>query len=95
MFILTLTYKKPIEEVEKYLEAHIQYLEKYYASNVFICSGRKNPRTGGVILANEKSRENIERIIKEDPFYIHNISDCDIIEFIATKSAKGLEALLD
>ena len=30
MFILNLTYVKPIIEVEKYLDAHISFLEKYY-----------------------------------------------------------------
>lgn len=44
MFIVNLTYvKKPLEEVETHLEDHITFLNKYYASSNFICSGRKNP----------------------------------------------------
>lgn len=54
MFIVNLTYVKPLEEVEKYLEDHITFLNKYYASNNFICSGRKNPRDGGIILCTAK-----------------------------------------
>ncbi len=52
MYIIELTYNKDISEVEKHLEAHIEYLEKYYELGNFVCSGRKNPRDGGIIIAN-------------------------------------------
>lgn len=40
MYIVTLTYKKPIEEVEKHLEAHVIFLKENYAKGFFIASGR-------------------------------------------------------
>ena len=52
MFIVSLNYKKEISEVEKYLKEHVDFLDKYYLLGKFICSGRKNPRTGGIILVN-------------------------------------------
>lgn len=85
MFILSLKYIKPIEEVENELEAHISYLEKYYSLQKFICSGRRNPRTGGIILCNAENTKEIETIINEDPFYKKNIAEYEIIEFIPTK----------
>ena len=33
MFIFSLTYLKPINEVEKYLPQHIDYLERHYQSS--------------------------------------------------------------
>lgn len=36
MFIINLTYQKNLTEVEKHLEAHIQFLDTYYASGYFI-----------------------------------------------------------
>ena len=50
MFIVNLTYIKPLDAVEKYLEKHIDFLNQYYTKGLFIASGRKNPRTGGIIL---------------------------------------------
>lgn len=85
MFILSLKYIKPIEEVENELEAHISYLEKYYSLQKFICSGRKNPRTGGIILCNAENTNEVKGIINEDPFYKKNIAEYEIIEFIPTK----------
>jgi len=93
MFIVSLTYIKPLEEVEKHLEAHVEYLKKQYAANSFIASGRKVPRTGGVILSKLEDRGILEKILEEDPFKIHGIADYEIIEFIPTMTGKGYENL--
>ena len=74
MFVIDLHYIAPLEEIEKYVTAHRNYLDKYYAANVFITSGPKNPRTGGMILASGDSLEQIEQIILEDPFHIHQLA---------------------
>lgn len=94
MFIITLTYTKPIEDVEKALNAHIEYLNKYYELNTFICSGRKVPRTGGVILCRAESIEHVWSIIKQDPFYQQDVANYEVIEFAPTKCAQMLEDYL-
>jgi uncharacterized protein YciI len=85
MFIVSLSYKKNISLVEKFIEPHIQFLEKYYLEKKFIFSGRKNPRTGGVILVRDVDREKLQEIIKQDPFYQNEIADYEITEVIPTK----------
>lgn len=85
MFIISLTYKKDISEVEKYLEPHMQFIEKYYLEKKFIFSGRKNPRTGGVILARNIDNDTLEEMISQDPFYQNGIADYEITEVIPTK----------
>ena len=85
MYIVSLNYIKEVSEVEKHLEEHIKFLEKYYEMEKFICSGRKNPRTGGVILLNAESLSEVEKIILEDPFNINEIAEYEITEFFPTK----------
>ncbi|HCT64763.1 MAG TPA: GTP cyclohydrolase [Lachnospiraceae bacterium] len=87
MFIANLTYVKPLLEVEKYLEEHIAFLDRHYKAGKFVCSGRKNPRTGGVILFNSKDEAEMEEIISQDPFNINGIANYEIIEFYPTKYA--------
>lgn len=94
MFILNLTYIKPISDVETHLQNHISFLEKYYSSDKFICSGRKNPRIGGVILCNATDINEVNTIIKEDPFYTENIAKYEIIEFTPTKYADEFKAFI-
>lgn len=95
MFMLTLKYVKPIEDVEKTLPAHIDYLEKYYRLKKFICSGRLKPRTGGLILCNTKQIEEVKEIIREDPFYKNNIAEYTITEFLPTKYANEFECFIN
>lgn len=85
MFVLLIKYVKPSEEVDRLLKEHIQYLEKYYQQGKFICSGRRNPRTGGVILANADTVAEIKEIISEDPFLMNKVGEYEIIEFTPTK----------
>ncbi|MGW1407813.1 YciI family protein [Streptomyces sp. NPDC002403] len=90
MFVLELTYTAPVERVDALLQDHVAWLDTQYAAGVFIASGRKNPRDGGVILAVGDDRERIERITAEDPFTTQGVCAYRITEFIATKTADGL-----
>ena len=93
MFIVLVNYKKPLEEVDKYLETHILYLKEQYAKGSFIASGRRVPRTGGVILSKIKDRELLMNILKQDPYYQNSIADYEVIEFTPSITAEGFEIL--
>ena len=87
-FIIILTYKISLDEVDTHIKDHILFLDKYYNSGNFILSGRKNPRTGGVILCKFNSSEEVHSIIKEDPFYTYKIADYEVIEF---EKSRGIQ----
>lgn len=84
MFIAILTYKKPLSEVDKYLAAHREYLARHYAAGDFIASGPQTPRIGGVIMMKAESRTDVDVIISQDPFYINDIADYQLVEFTPT-----------
>jgi uncharacterized protein YciI len=84
LFIVALQYKVPLEEVEKHLGEHRAFLKDCYQKNIFIASGRKEPRTGGVIIASTKNQETLEAVLEKDPFKQHNIANYEITEFIPT-----------
>jgi len=92
MFILSLTYKMPNNEVDFHLEAHMAWLKEGYETGLFLAAGRKVPRTGGIILASG-DRTEVEAMAKRDPFTIHGIADYTISEVNITSTAQGLEAL--
>ena len=94
MYIIILTYQKDLSEVEKHLEAHRAYLDRYYTSGHFIASGAQVPRKGGVILCKADSKEEILGIIAQDPFHEHRIAAYQIIEFIPTKFSEAFEKVL-
>lgn len=94
MFIVLLTYKLPLAEVERHLAAHREYLDRQYAVGTFLCSGPQNPRTGGVILCRAADRAAVEALTAEAPFRIHGVADYEIIEFSPTKRLSGFEVFL-
>lgn len=90
MFVVSLTY---VCEIERHLADHIEYLDENYAKGVFLASGRKEPRTGGVILAQMESRAELDKVLANDPFNINKLANYDVIEFIPSKTSEALSCL--
>jgi len=92
MFILSLTYVKPQEEADRLMEPHLAWVQEGYDSGLFLASGRKVPRTGGVILARGE-RADIDAFVARDPFAVHGVADYEITEVSLTRTADGLDGL--
>lgn len=91
MFIISVNYVKPLEEVETLLSQHIEWLKKYYEAGIFIASGRQVPRTGGIILAKSIERVKLDEILKQDPF--NNVAEYQVTEFAPSMSIDSLAEL--
>ena len=95
MFVIELIYKVDLTEIDANMSAHVAFLNKYYASGNFLISGRKIPRDGGIILAAGKTRQQIEAIVKEDPFVARGLADFRIVEFRASQRANDIQKRID
>ena len=91
MFVIELIYKADLAELDQHMKAHVTFLKKYYAAGHFLVSGRKIPRDGGIIIAVGESRQQIQAIIEEDPFYARGLADFRIIEFRASQRADDIQ----
>jgi len=92
MFIIELTYKVDVAEIDRHMAAHMAFVRKYYKSGHFVASGRKIPRDGGIILSRGDSREQVEAIAAEDPFCLRGLADARIIEFRVSQQADDLQS---
>jgi uncharacterized protein YciI len=90
MFVIELTYKADLSEIDAHMRPHMAFLNKHYDAGTFLVSGRKIPRDGGIILAVGESREAIEALIREDPFHRHGLAEFRVIEFRASQCAKDM-----
>ena len=93
MFVLLLTYVRPLDEVDALMRDHMAWVKEHYAAGRFVVSGRRVPRTGGVIVARGDDREEMERIAATDPFVSGGVATCEVVQFLASQSAPGLDAL--
>jgi uncharacterized protein YciI len=94
VFVIELVYKADLSEIDAAMKAHMAFLNKYYAAGTFVVSGRKIPRDGGIILAVAKSREEIESIVRQDPFVSRDLADVRVIEFRPSQRAKNIDTLI-
>jgi len=94
MFIVELTYKVPLTEIDALMNEHMIFVRKHYASGHFLVSGRKVPREGGIILAVADDKEELEAIMREDPFCTHGLAEVRIVEFLPNQRAKDIQKLI-
>jgi uncharacterized protein YciI len=95
MFVIELIYKADLERIDRSMKAHVAFLKKYYDAGHFLVSGRKIPRDGGIIVAVGESREQIEGIVRADPFVSGGLADFKVIEFRPSQRAKDLQKRVD
>ena len=93
MYVLTLTYIVPLEEVDRVRDAHMAWIGEQYEAGRFLASGAKVPRDGGVILARQMDRDELDEVIASDPFTREGVAAYDVVEFRATTVAEELAPL--
>lgn len=85
--VVILTYVKPLEEVDAQLTAHVEWLKQGYADGIFLASGRKIPRSGGVILAKGDDLDALQNLLSQDPFQQSGVAKVEIVPFEATMAS--------
>jgi uncharacterized protein YciI len=95
MFVIELIYKADLDRIDRAMKAHVAFLKKHYDAGRFLVSGRKVPRDGGIIVAAGGSREQIENIVREDPFVSGGLADFKVIEFRPSQRAKDIQQRID
>ena len=90
MFVIELIYMADLEDIDAHMRAHMAFLKTHYTAGTFLVSGRKVPRDGGIILAHGKRKDEIEAIMKDDPFCKNGLAECRVIEFRASQRAADI-----
>lgn len=89
LYLILLSYVRPLAEIDEHLEGHRAFLNKHYDAGHFLMSGPKQPRSGGVILASAGSEEEVSQWLAEDPFIQSGVASCEIVCWQPTKAAAG------
>jgi uncharacterized protein YciI len=92
MFVIELVYKADLAQIDAHMKSHMAFLRTHYDAGMFVASGRKVPRDGGIILAVAADRAQLEAVVSADPFVALGLADYRIIEFRTSQRAKDLPA---
>ncbi|MXP38243.1 hypothetical protein GRI59_06395 [Erythromicrobium ramosum] len=92
MFIASLTYTVPIEQVDAVLADHLAWLKAGHEAGHFLAWGPREPRDGGLIFVKAASRTDAEALLMSDPFMLHQLADLTITQWTPRFVGPGLEA---
>ncbi|AXA34080.1 carboxymuconolactone decarboxylase family protein [Francisella adeliensis] len=93
MILIEVKYKKSLETVDKYKQAHTEYLTSFYDKGLILASGPYNNRAGGFIIS-KMNLEVANDYMLNDPFYISDIADFNIKDFSPNNLSNDFEKLL-
>lgn len=86
MFIVSVHYTADLSVIDEHLPAHIEFLRAQFEAGNFLLSGRKVPRTGGIIIAAMKDEEALWAILRKDPFHAHGLAKYELTRFTPSMS---------
>jgi uncharacterized protein YciI len=89
LFVVDLTYTVPLETIQTVLEAHMTFVRRCYEAGVFIASGPKEPRTGGVVIAKAADEASLRTLLAEDPFVIEDMVETTLTPFRPSRVEPG------
>lgn len=95
MFVITLTYLKPIEDIEAATVAHRAWLDQHVASGLILLAGPQVPRTGGIFIARGgQTRDELAATLADDPFLTQGLARYDFVEFNPGKRNPAFDDLI-
>ena len=84
-FIVEAHYLVPFDDIVDTIPAHRSFLQHGYDRGLFLCSGPKEPPTGGFLVARAESRAELDAFFENEPFRLANLARFTITEFTPVK----------
>ncbi len=94
MFLVDMTFTDISKVTPEVTELHKAYLAKEYASNNLLFGGRKVPRTGGILISQHASKEELLHVLEHDPFVQTGVMEYTITEFSPMMASQPYQHIL-
>ncbi|MBF6469048.1 hypothetical protein IU427_28345 [Nocardia beijingensis] len=70
-------------------------MRPHIADRRLVLAGRRVPLVGGVYLAADMPREQLDALLATDPYVVHGVASHEIVEFTPLLAAPEVKTLLD
>ncbi len=94
--IAIVRYRKPLEEVLRFLEEHRSYLRDLRAKGTLLASGPLQPRYGGALLLrlpDAAPGDALAAVRDEDPFVREGVAQYELLPWDPVLGREGLDRL--
>jgi uncharacterized protein YciI len=94
MFVVLLRFSNAKSRAGELMAAHNEWIQRGFTEGVFLLVGSLQPRLGGVVVAHDTSRAELEARVGSDPFVIHDVVTAELVEMSPSKADPRLSFLL-
>lgn len=95
MFVVLLKFSTNKANASQFMDGHNAWLKDGFAKGTFLLAGTIQPKLGGAILAHNATPDQIQALVREDPFVVEGVVTAEIIEITPSKAAPQFEFLLE
>jgi uncharacterized protein YciI len=88
LFVVLMHYTQPIEAVNAVRPDHVRHLEACAARGLIHAWARRDPPTGGVLLATAPDRATLEAAVADDPYVRAGVATPEIVE-VPAQNVRG------
>lgn len=81
LFVVLMHYAQPLAEVDKVRAEHVAFLERLAATGTVLAWARRDPPTGGVLVAAAPDAATLERVLADDPYIQAGVAKPEIVVF--------------
>lgn len=86
MFIISSTYSRPPTDPALVTE-HLAFLDRWYGDGLFVASGPRPERVGGLIIARGDDEGELRAVMEQDPFVREGVvAEYDFLQFHSSRS---------
>lgn len=94
MFFILLKFSSNKANAGQFMDGHNAWLKEGFSKGTFLLAGSIQPKLGGVVIAHNVTLEQIQTIVKEDPFVAEDVVTAEVIEITPSKAVPQLEFML-
>ncbi len=81
MFLVSITYRAPLHDVEAARPAHRAWLDELARRNLILVGGPVADHSGGVVIMLHTSRADLDSDLAADPYLKDRLATHDVVEF--------------
>lgn len=93
MYVVTLEFSSNRANAPDFLAGHNAWIAQGFADGVFLLTGGLKPNAGGVVLAHNVSRAELEARVQDDPFVAADVVRPSILEIAPGRTVERLAFL--
>lgn len=94
MYIIDFKFTDVSQLTEELTAQHRAHLAKEYADGRLIVGGPKSPRTGGIIVSQHQSADELNKLLLSDPIVKAKLATFEITEFTPVLQTESFVAVI-